>query len=243
MVYPNAQGQTNHSFNAAGDMNADGLMDSRDLYLQRDRFRQINAPAAATSAAVAAVLKRGDLNNDGVTDAADIDHLATNFGNSAWKFDLDVDGWPTPSGADRQDADVLIRTIFETDYGDSDLNGIIDFDDYSHIDNGFNNSSHGWANGDFDGNGIIDFDDYSLIDFAFNHQGDSVRRAMAYLDGSDPSDRGMNTPALQLLKEHLAQFGPGYANGFLSAVPEPTGTSLVLGVFFAAIARRRKRLA
>ncbi|MBC8106345.1 MAG: family 43 glycosylhydrolase [Anaerolineae bacterium] len=52
--------------------------------------------------------------------------------------------------------------------GDSDFNGIVDFDDYAHIDNGFNNGSTGWANGDFDNNGIVDFDDYSLIDNSFN---------------------------------------------------------------------------
>ncbi|MBC8109247.1 MAG: hypothetical protein H7Z14_21855, partial [Anaerolineae bacterium] len=186
-VYPDGTGGTNFTFNAAADINADGLLDSRDLYGQRDRFRTIGAPAAATNAAVAAVLKRGDVNQDGFTTVADIDHLHASFGNTAWRYDLDVDGWPTPSGADRQDADVLIRTIFETDYGDSDLNGIVDFDDYSHIDNGFNNNSTGWANGDFDGNGVVDFDDYSLIDLTFNNQSRGVARAMAYLDGSDPS--------------------------------------------------------
>ncbi|MBC8105554.1 MAG: PEP-CTERM sorting domain-containing protein [Anaerolineae bacterium] len=56
-------------------------------------------------------------------------------------------------------------------FGDADLNHIVDFDDYSRIDNGFNNNMSGWANGDFDGNGVIDFDDYSLIDQAFNQQG------------------------------------------------------------------------
>ncbi|MBC8108914.1 MAG: hypothetical protein H7Z14_20180 [Anaerolineae bacterium] len=240
MVYPNAQGQTNHSFNAAADMNADGLMDSRDLYLQRTRFRAISAPAAATAASVAAVLKRGDMNNDGSTNAADIDHLHASFGNADWRYDLDVDGWPTPSGADRQDADVLIRTIFETDYGDSDLNGIVDFDDYSHIDNGFNNSNTGWANGDFDGNGIVDFDDYSLIDFVFNTQGRGLARAIAYLDGSDPSSAGMNTPSLLLVQQHREQFGPGYANSFLSAVPEPSSAFVLIGGLAASAARFRR---
>lgn len=55
--------------------------------------------------------------------------------------------------------------------GDADLNGVIDFDDYSHIDNGFNNMLAGWSNGDFDGNGMVNFDDYALIDSNFNNQG------------------------------------------------------------------------
>jgi hypothetical protein len=63
--------------------------------------------------------------------------------------------------------------------GDADLNRSVDFDDYSRIDNGFNNHLAGWSNGDFDGNGVIDFDDYSLIDQAFNTQtGGSGTRAL-----------------------------------------------------------------
>lgn len=55
-------------------------------------------------------------------------------------------------------------------FGDADGNGVVNFDDYARIDNGFNNHLTGWRNGDFDGNGVIDFDDYSLIDNAFNAQ-------------------------------------------------------------------------
>ncbi|MBC8108250.1 MAG: hypothetical protein H7Z14_16810 [Anaerolineae bacterium] len=63
------------------------------------------------------------------------------------------------------------QTLFKyTFYGDTDFNGIVDFDDYSRIDAGFNNNRTGWINGDFDFNGIVDFDDYSLIDLAFNSQ-------------------------------------------------------------------------
>jgi hypothetical protein len=225
-------------------MNADGLMDSRDLYLQRDRFRAINAPAAATDAAVAAVLKRGDLNQDGVTNVADIDHMGQSFGSTLWRYDLDVDGWPTPSPADRQDADVLIRTIFETEYGDADLNGQINFDDYARIDNGFNNSLAGWSNGDFDGNGAINFDDYALIDLAFNSQLGSLPRAISFLNGDDPSGHGMNaTPGLKLVQDHFADFGAGYANAFLTAVPEPASSVLLLGLLpFVGRRRRKARL-
>ena len=46
----------------------------------------------------------------------------------------------------------------------------MNFDDYVRTDNGFNNHLSGWFNGDFDYNGVVDFDDYSLIDQAFNTQ-------------------------------------------------------------------------
>ncbi|MBC8106783.1 MAG: hypothetical protein H7Z14_09355, partial [Anaerolineae bacterium] len=79
-----------------------------------------------------------------------------------------------PAGSTRDRAgNVLGAPVvlnFRVFRGDADGNGIIDFDDYSHIDNGFNNNRTGFSNGDFDYNGIVDFDDYSLIDQAFNHQ-------------------------------------------------------------------------
>jgi hypothetical protein len=58
-----------------------------------------------------------------------------------------------------------------TYYGDTDFNGVVNFDDYVRTDNGFNNHLSGWMNGDFDGNGQVNFDDYVLIDIAFNTQG------------------------------------------------------------------------
>ena len=61
-----------------------------------------------------------------------------------------------------------------TYYGDTDFNGVVDFDDYSRTDAGFNQHRTGWLNGDFDGNGVVDFDDYSLIDLAFNTQSSTL---------------------------------------------------------------------
>jgi hypothetical protein len=63
---------------------------------------------------------------------------------------------------------VLVKYTY---YGDADFNGVVNFDDYSRTDAGFNFGRSGWLNGDFDGNGVVNFDDYSLIDLAFNSQG------------------------------------------------------------------------
>ncbi|MBC8108073.1 MAG: hypothetical protein H7Z14_15920, partial [Anaerolineae bacterium] len=150
------------------------------------------------------------------------DYLAVN-GNTFGPFTVDAN-------------DVLVKYTY---YGDTDFNGVVDFDDYSRTDNGFNNDRTGWMNGDFDANGIVDFDDYSLIDQAFNTQSGTLRRAMSYLDGSDRSDEGMNSPVLQLVVDHFQQFGQRYATGFLSSVPEPTGVLWLSAL--AAIASRRSR--
>ncbi|CAN5675533.1 hypothetical protein BH09PLA1_BH09PLA1_27490 [soil metagenome] len=71
---------------------------------------------------------------------------------------------------------VLVKYTY---YGDADFNGVVNFDDYSRIDNGFSTGKTGWINGDFDGNGVVNFDDYSLIDLAFNTQGVPLRAAAA----------------------------------------------------------------
>ncbi|CAN5611012.1 hypothetical protein BH09PLA1_BH09PLA1_12340 [soil metagenome] len=132
---------------------------------------------------------------------------------------------------------VLVKFTY---YGDTDLNGIVNFDDYSRTDQGFLNSRQGWFNGDFDYNGVVNFDDYSLIDFAFNTQSVTLGRAVKFLDGTDRSERGMDTPALSKVLEHYQQFGDAYANAFLSAVPEPTGIT-VIGLAVAGMVRRRRR--
>jgi hypothetical protein len=74
------------------------------------------------------------------------------------------EGLPTDGSA------VLVKSTY---YGDTDLNGIVNFDDYARLDAGFNNPTlpRDWFHGDFNYDGVINFDDYSLIDFAFNTQG------------------------------------------------------------------------
>ena len=132
--------------------------------------------------------------------------------------------------------DVVVKYTY---YGDTDFNGVVNFDDYSRTDAGFNNTRSGWLNGDFDYNGVVNFDDYSLIDNAFNTQSGSLRRAMAYVDGSDPNRATMDTPALHMVMNHFDEFGAPYAQGFLNAVPEPTSMMMLTGL--AALAARRRR--
>jgi hypothetical protein len=80
----------------------------------------------------------------------------------------DASGNPLP-------ADHVLNFFFMM--GDADHNGAINFDDYAHIDNGFNNGLNGFGNGDFNYDGVINFDDYALIDLAFNSQTSGLRSA------------------------------------------------------------------
>jgi hypothetical protein len=63
--------------------------------------------------------------------------------------------------------DILVKYTL---YGDTDFNGVVNFDDYSRTDNGFNNHNTDWFHGDFDLNGVVNFDDYALLDRSFNLQ-------------------------------------------------------------------------
>ncbi|CAN5436320.1 hypothetical protein BH09PLA1_BH09PLA1_03720 [soil metagenome] len=162
-----------------------------------------------------------------------------NNGSFAATYTLNFSDENLPGETVRGPLTLVLSGIVATP-GDADLNGSINFDDYSHIDNGFNNGLNGWTNGDFDGNGVINFDDYALIDLNFNMQGRSLLRAMSYLDGSDRSNAGMDFPALALVENHLAQFGEAYAGSFLNAVPEPASLALAAPALAAVLWRRRR---
>ncbi len=142
----------------------------------------------------------------------------------------------TFGGLPVDDSNVLVKYTY---YGDADFNGVVDFDDYSRTDSGFNSGQTGWFHGDFDYSGIVDFDDYSLIDLAFNTQSGTMLRALSYLDGTDRSLRGMDAPPLRMVALHYAQFGDVYANSFLNAVPEPTAVVVVPAL--AGVCRRPRR--
>jgi hypothetical protein len=219
LLYPNGQGRTNLQFSPGGDLNADGLIDNRDLFALPALYQSLSQPVARAEAQ-AAVRRRGNLNGDGATNALDIDFLYDNLGSSAWLFDLDTSFSP----ANQSDVDVLVRTIFGTEYGDADLNGVIDFDDYALIDFGFLNNLTGWSNGDFDGSDGVDFDDYAIIDFYFLQQG----------------GRGLSVFPEWMLQHRLDWFGRGYMDWLEgAAVPEP-GCGLILMGFGALLGRRRR---
>ncbi len=115
----------------------------------------------------------GDFNLDGDIDANDIDLLAANAGSSDPFYDLNgdsvVDFSPSPAGDLLTDSDVLVRQILGAEYGDANLDGMVDIDDLSALSGGFGTGS-GWAAGDFNGSGAVDIDDLSTLSgsFGFN---------------------------------------------------------------------------
>jgi hypothetical protein len=77
-------------------------------------------------------------------------------------------GLTTWMGVDVDATCILVRYTWN---GDSNLDGLVDADDYDVVDNSFvfgvGARGYGWWSGDLDGDGSIDADDYDLIDNAF----------------------------------------------------------------------------
>jgi len=112
----------------------------------------------------------GDMNGDQLVDATDIDMLAEaiRLGSSAamQAFDVNKDGLVT-----MEDLDSLVRSVLLTDFGDFNLDGVVDLGDYatwaSTISTSGLSDVPGWSGGDANGDGRIDDDDYAVWAEAF----------------------------------------------------------------------------
>jgi len=104
-------------------------------------------------------------------------------------------------------------TLTDTELGDSNADGTVDFTDFTALSGNFNTGTT-WAQGDFKGTGVTDFTDFTALSGAFGHT-----------LGGLPA--GLNAgPTAEV------------AGG---AVPEPTSLSL-LGLGGLALVGRRRRM-
>ncbi len=113
------------------------------------------------------VLTRGDANDDGTVDGADIDLVYKAIADPTlggtvpallgkeW-YDLTNDGDLTPA-----DATEMITKILKTRNGDQNLDGKVDKDDLAIIRAGFG-AGTGWATGDANGDGRVDGSDFMV---------------------------------------------------------------------------------
>jgi hypothetical protein len=107
----------------------------------------------------------GDFNGDSFVTATDIDLLFAHFNNPS--YDLTGDG-----AANNLDVIYLVRTILGTEYGDADLDGDVDLQDYNRLALGYGTNA-GWAGGDFSGNGIVNNSDYLTLKTYFGFKAPS----------------------------------------------------------------------
>jgi hypothetical protein len=146
-------------------------------------------------------------------------------------------GTTTFAGRTVDATSVLLKYTYT---GDTDLSGVIDFDDYARTDAGFLSGGDDWFNGDFDFNDTVDFDDYALIDAAFLLQGgplDSGRLGGGVTVGG--VREGMT--AMEIYELHAARFGEAYTSAFWSLVPEPGSIGIFSVLLAAGLGRRGAR--
>ena len=80
------------------------------------------------------------------------------------------------AGEDVLVTDILVKYTWN---GDTNLDGLVNADDYFLMDSGFLSQKKGWYNGDFNYDGVVNADDYFLIDSAFIGQGAPLAEAEA----------------------------------------------------------------
>lgn len=157
----------NAKYSSAFDVNGDGLCDNRDLFLLGDELVAHGASQAVLNSYTDLLLKRGDANSSGVTDAADVATLYASFGTPTWQTDLNVDGV-----VNIEDVKTLVTNDFRTVAGDFNLDGMVDGSDYVLWRKNFGQSGATFLQGDATFDGVIGPDDLALwrANFGFVRQ-------------------------------------------------------------------------
>lgn len=171
--------------------------------------------AGAILALVATSYDAGRWDLPGITSSAAADP-ANNSLTAVGAIDNSLAHLTAFQGVPVGDASVLLKYTL---YGDANLDGKLNADDYALLDRGFARHLTGWLNGDFNYDGVVDQCDYLLID-----------RAYALTEG------GSLAPGF--LDEREAEFGLDYVNELTLSVPEPAG---VLPALALAVLSRRRR--
>jgi hypothetical protein len=147
----------NAKYSSAFDVNGDGLCDNRDLFLLGNELVTHGAPQAVLNSYTDLLLKRGDMNLSGVTDASDVTALYASFGATTWQADLNVDGV-----VNIEDVKTLITKDFRTVAGDFNLDGQVDGSDYVVWRKNFGRTGANFLQGDATFDGTIGNDDLAL---------------------------------------------------------------------------------
>ena len=151
-------------FNAAADIDGDGLVTNVDLFELGDKLVAGGALSGALNAYDSLLVRRGDVNQDGVTNGADAATLYANFGPATWLMDLNVDGL-----VDLSDVNTLIYDLVRTSYGDFNLDRRTDGADFLVWQRSLGTGPGRFDRGDANLNGVVDGDDLAawLANFGF----------------------------------------------------------------------------
>ena len=125
----------------------------------------------------------GDLTQDGVVNADDIDALldAVKSGNNDGIYDLDGSG-----GVTADDVTYLVENILGTTAGDANLDGVVDVRDLNVLGINWQTNVNGWSRGDFNGDGAVDAADLNNVGVNWQ-RGVAARTPRAALAGGIPA--------------------------------------------------------
>ena len=115
----------NSQFRAPDDVNGDGLVTNTDLLALGAELIGAGASQAVLDAYDGVLVGRGDMDEDGNTDAADVAALYASFGGTGWLEDLNEDGTVS-----LLDVESLITDMVRTEFGDFDLDRDVDGNDF-----------------------------------------------------------------------------------------------------------------
>lgn len=173
--------------------------------------------AGSVLAQVAAAYNTGQWDRPGITSSAAADP-ANNALTAVGTIDNSFAHLTSFQGVPVGDASVLLKYTY---YGDANLDGKLNADDYVLLDRGFARQLSGWLNGDFNYDGVIDQHDYLLIDRTY---------ALAGGGGLSPA----------FLAEREAKFGVGYVNALVATVPEPVGVLPAIACVALSVRRQSR---
>ena len=158
----------NDSFEATSDVNGDGLVDNRDLFLLEAELLATGASQFALDEYVDVLTRRGDFNSDSSTNSLDVIELYNGFGipdsnPDFWSLDLNVDGM-----VDEDDVSTMITELLRSELGDFDLDGDVDGGDFLLLQQGLGATGGAlYLAGDANLDGIVDHDDHQIWESVF----------------------------------------------------------------------------
>jgi hypothetical protein len=157
----------NAKYSSAFDVNGDGLCDNRDLFLLGNALVANGASQTVLNSYTDLLLKRGDVNSSGGTDASDVTSLYASFGTTTWQTDLNVDGV-----VNIDDVKTLITKNVRTVAGDFNLDGQVDGLDYVVWRKNLGRTGANFLQGDATFDGTIGTDDLQVwrANFGFVRQ-------------------------------------------------------------------------
>jgi hypothetical protein len=161
VLYSNrpSSGPYNPQFNAAGDLNGNGVIDTNDLFLLPGRYASVmNGPAFEE--ARNAVVRRGDFNASGGTNLDDLDALVNAVAGTSdlWLYDLSYN-----SSVDFDDINLMVRVVLDSQFGDLNLDGRVDQTDLNTFSANWGQSNRTWSSADLNGDDIVDLFDFFLL--------------------------------------------------------------------------------